>query len=46
MIGRLISFLAVLQDSVTWRLGCDWDWSPLEVLEALAVLRHVDARWE
>ena len=35
-----------LQDSVTWRLGCNWHWNPLEVLEALEVLRHVDARWE
>jgi hypothetical protein len=35
-----------LQDSVTWRLGCNWHWNPLEVLEALEVLRHVDARRE
>jgi len=35
-----------LQDSVTWHLGCNWHWNPLEVLEALEVLRHVDARWE
>jgi hypothetical protein len=34
------------QESVTWRLGCNWHWNPLEVLEALEVLRHVDARWE
>jgi len=37
---------ASLQDSVTWHLGCNWHWNPLEVLEALEVLRHVDARWE
>ena len=35
-----------LQDSVTWHLGCNWHWNPLEVLEALEVLRHVDARWK
>jgi hypothetical protein len=30
MIGRITGFLAVLQDCVTWRLGCDWDWNPLK----------------
>jgi len=35
-----------LQDSVTWHLGCNWHWNPLEVLEALEVLRHVDVRCE
>ena len=35
-----------LQDSVTWHLGRNWHWNPLEVLKALEVLRHVDARWE
>ena len=35
-----------LQDSVTGHLGCNWHWNQLEVLEALEVLRHVDARWE
>jgi hypothetical protein len=35
-----------LQESLTWRLGCNWHWNPFEVLEALEVLRHVDARWE
>jgi hypothetical protein len=37
---------ASLQDSVTWHLGCNWHWNPLEGLEALELLRHVDARWE
>jgi len=46
LIGRVTGFLLELQECVTWRLGCDWDWNPLEVLEALKVLRHVDARWE